>query len=142
MRGTSVFCEVFLFRSSATKRASNAPDAPRFASIPTTPLHPMLAHGAWVTVRSPASGTIVEMNEPALAAIRALPSYFDEYLAPFVAVGGQVAQTVDACTVHGCFNLSHPDAEQLERDYDSAQALVSAGIYGVQEIDMGNLGCE
>ena len=106
-------------------------DADRFASLPPTPLHPMREHGAWVTVRSPVSGTVREMNEAGLARVRALPSYFDEYLAPFVTVGGQVVQTVDACTVHGCFNLAHPDRAQLESDYQEAQRVVNAGLFSV-----------
>lgn len=106
-------------------------DKDAFGAIPPTPQHPMLAHGAWVTVRSPASGTISEMNHAALETIRALPSYFDEYLAPFVVVGGQIVQTVDACTVHGCFNLAHPDKDQLEADYQTAQRLVNEGLFCV-----------
>ena len=110
-----------------------------FAALPDVP-RLTRARGAWVTIRSSATGVVSAIDGDRLASIRALPSYTDEYL-PKV-VGDAIVTTVDACTVHGCFNLSHPDAEQLERDYDSAQALVSAGIYGVQEIDMGNLGCE
>ena len=45
--------------------------------------------------------------------------------------------TIDACTIHGCFNLAHEDAQQLERDYEAAQAIVDAGIFEVDEVEVG-----
>ena len=32
-------------------------------------------------------------------------------------------------TVHGCFNLAHPDRETLEADYQTAQMLVNEGLF-------------
>jgi len=106
-----------------------------FAAVPPTPLHPMLKHGAWVTIRSPRSGVITEMNEAAINRIRGLPSYLDEYIAPFVVVGGHIVQTIDATTVHGCFNLAHADEAVLKADYDTAQLLINEGLFS---IDCGN----
>lgn len=89
----------------------------------------LLKHGAWVTIRSPASGAITRIHAARIEQIRNLKSYQDEYI-PF-AVGSVVAMTVDACTVHGCFNLVHADPAQLEADYEAAQELVEAGLFEI-----------
>ena len=80
------------------------------------------------------------IDDARLAQIRALPSYIDEYLGK--GVGDTVVTTVDACTFHGCFNLSHSDAEQLRRDYDHAQGLVDAGIYLLEDEEEQAAGIE
>ena len=110
-----------------------------FGVIPSVP-RLTLAHGAWVTIRSGKTGTVRGIDDARLAQIRALPSYIDEYLGK--GVGDTVVTTVDACTFHGCFNLSHSDAEQLRRDYDHAQALVDAGIYILNDEEVGAAGIE
>ena len=61
-----------------------------------------------------------------------LPSYRDEYVP--LAAGSTVVTTVDACTVHGCFNLVHEDAQQLERDYEAAQGQVAAGRAAADDV--------
>ena len=99
-----------------------------FRALPSLPTH-LLAHGAWVTIRSNATGVISLMNEERLSAIRALPSYRDEYVP--LGVGSNLVMTIDACTVHGCFNLAHQDPAVMARDYEIAQALVDAGIFTV-----------
>ena len=48
-----------------------------------------------------------QVNHEKLARIRALPSFLGEYCAPCIKVGCRIRQTVDATTVHGCFNLAH-----------------------------------
>ena len=101
-----------------------------FGALPQVPTT-LRAHGAWVTVRSSSGGAITRMNPERIEAIRQLPSYLDEYLP--LSVGSSVAMTVDACTVHGCFNLAHPDPAQLAADYATAQALVDAGLFEVEE---------
>ena len=40
-------------------------------------------------------------------------------------------QTVDATTVHGCFNLAHAERAVLEADYAVAQQLVNDGLFAV-----------
>lgn len=105
---------------------------PGFAVIPPTPPNPMSKHGAWVTIRSPAEGTITQVYEHKLERIRALPSFIGEYFAPCIAVGCRVTQTVDATTVHGCFNLAHPDSTVLEADYALAQALINEGLFATE----------
>ena len=84
---------------SALHDACFAPDA--FAALPAIPRHPLIKSGAWVTIRSPKEGTIVEIHEAKLQTIRQLPSFVGEYLAPCIAVGSRVRKTVDATTVHG-----------------------------------------
>ena len=101
-----------------------------FNALPRVPTG-LRAHGAWVTVRSSAGGAITRIDHGRIETIRQLPSYLDEYVP--LAVGKHVAMTVDACTVHGCFNLAHPDPEQLASDYATAQALVDAGLFDVEE---------
>jgi len=103
----------------------------KFARLPHAPVN-LRRHGAWVTVRSNATGTIVAMDEARIEAIRALPSYLDDYLSPHICPGGHVTMTIDACTVHGCFNLAHADAAQLAKDYEYAQSLIDGGIFTVQ----------
>ena len=100
-----------------------------FNALPTTPLHPMMAHGAWVTLRSPQSGVIAAINEASISTIRALASFESEYLAPLVAVGETIVQTIDATTVHGCFNLVHADKATLDADYALAQKLINESIF-------------
>jgi len=102
---------------------------PAFASLPATPRSPLLKHGAWVTIRSPADGTITAVHHEKLARIRALPSFLGEYCAPCIKVGCRIRQTVDATTVHGCFNLVHADAATLEADYRVAQQLIDEGLF-------------
>ena len=51
------------------------------------------------------------------------------YIAPFVTVGNEIVQTVDATTVHGCFNLVHADLDQLQADYDAAQQLINESLF-------------
>lgn len=102
---------------------------PAFDALPTSPIA-LVAHGAWVTIRSnQPTGVVTNIDAGRLAAIRALPSYRTEYMS--YDVGSVVAMTIDACTVHGCFNLAHPDAAVLERDYATAQALVELGLFEV-----------
>ena len=48
-----------------------------------------------------------QVHHEKLARIRALPSFLGEYCAPCIKVGCRIRQTVDATTVHGCFNLAH-----------------------------------
>ena len=134
---------------SALHAATFAPEA--YAALPATPRYPMHKHGAWVTIRSPAEGTITEVHQGKLERIRALPSFLGEYFAPCISVGSRVRQTVDATTVQsarassnpraqrgrrvpqhegrpvalrrsGCFNLAHQDRQALEADYAVAQA--------------------
>ncbi len=57
---------------------------------------------------------------PGLPAIRDLPSYRDEIMA--VGVGDTVQPTVDGPTCPGHIILSSPNAEQLERDYQTIRA--------------------
>jgi len=99
-----------------------------FDALPATP-RVLRAHGAWVTIRSASTGVISGLRTAKLDAIRALPSYRDEYVP--LTVGARVVTTVDACTVHGCFNLAHEDAAQLEADYAAAQSLVDEGLFDV-----------
>ena len=101
-----------------------------FGAIPTVPTLTR-ARGSWVTVRSTETGTVKGIDEAHLNRIRQLPSFIDEYLSK--AIGDTVVTTIDACTFHGCFNLAHEDAKQLQEDYDQAQALVDAGIYLLEE---------
>lgn len=114
---------------TALHDACFAPDA--FAALPATPRHPLHQYGAWVTIRSPREGTVTAIEHSRLARIRALPSFLGEYFAPCVAVGRRVRQTVDATTVHGCFNLAHPERATLEADYAMAQALVDEGLFTI-----------
>ena len=102
-----------------------------FERLPSTP-HTLRAHGAWVTVRANATGVIEALDTAKLDAIRALPSYLDEYLNPTLAVGHTVVTTVDACTVHGCFNLVHADAAQLRADYETAQRLIDENLFEIR----------
>ncbi|EOD09753.1 hypothetical protein EMIHUDRAFT_465353 [Emiliania huxleyi CCMP1516] len=95
---------------------------PAFASLPATPRSPLLKHGAWVTIRSPADGTITAVHHEKLARIRALPSFLGEYCAPCIKVGCRIRQTVDATTVHA-------DAATLEADYRVAQQLIDEGLF-------------
>ena len=90
------------------------------------------AHGAWVTVRANSTGVIESLDATKLDAIRALPSYLDEYLNPNLAVGNTVVTTIDACTVHGCFNLVHADAAQLDADYKAAQRLIDENLFEIR----------
>jgi len=99
-----------------------------FDVIPAAPTA-LRAHGAWVTVRARASGTIRAMITERLEMLRELASYLDEYLP--LGVGDTIAMTVDACTIHGCFNLAHSDAAQLEADYALAQGLVEEGLFDI-----------
>merc|ERR1719198_26661 len=92
----------------------------------------MFKHGAWVTIRASAEGTITEIDNVKLKRIRALPSFLGEYFAPCIAVGGRVRQTVDATTVHGCFNLAHANSATLESDYALAQQLINEGLFTIQ----------
>lgn len=101
-------------------------DAPAFRALPHVPRE-LKAHGAWVTIRSSATGVITRLAHEQLAKIRALPSFLNEYVP--LSVGDRVVTTVDACSVHGCFNLAHPDAAQLEADYNTAQEIVDAGLF-------------
>ncbi|EOD17007.1 hypothetical protein EMIHUDRAFT_118788 [Emiliania huxleyi CCMP1516] len=83
-------------------------DGAMHSEIMATARGPVLVeHGAWVTIRSPADGTITAVHHEKLARIRALPSFLGEYCAPCIKVGCRIRQTVDAMTVHGCFNLAH-----------------------------------
>ena len=104
-----------------------------FAALPSLPFD-LQAHGAWVTIRSSATGVITAISEGRLGQIRALKSYRDEYLP--LGVGSAIVTTIDACTVHGCFNLAHEDAEQMARDYELAQALVEEGLFEVGPADV------
>ena len=115
-------------------------DEAAFAKLPMRPLNPMLAHGAWVTVRSPESGVIASVDEDALATIRGLASFRDEYLAPCLAVGKFVTQTVDATTVHGCFNLSAANKADLKKDYDLAQELINKSLFEFEDADTSHTG--
>lgn len=112
---------------SALHDACFAPEA--FAALPATPLCPMHQHGAWVTIRSPSDGTVTEICHAKLERIRAMRSFLGEYFAPCIAVGSRVRQTVDATTVHGCFNLAHPDRAVLEAEVELAQQLVNEGLF-------------
>jgi len=103
-----------------------------FEALPSAPTS-VRAHGAWVTIRSSATGVIGQMRADRIDAIRALPSFRDEYVP--LRVGQKIVTTVDACTVHGCFNLAHVEPEQLARDYAAAQALVDAGLFEVVSED-------
>jgi len=103
-------------------------DPAAFRALPPSPVQ-LRAHGAWVTLRSSATGTVSAVNDARLAQLRALPSFIDAYVP--LAVGDHIVTTVDACSVHGCINLAHADAEQLARDYELAQSLVDAGVYDV-----------
>ena len=40
-------------------------------------------------------------------------------------------QTIDATTVHGCFNLAHEEQAVLEADYAVAQQLINDGLFSV-----------
>ena len=115
---------------SALHDAYFAPQA--FDRLPVTPRHPLGKHGAWVTIRSPKEGTISQIHEEKIMRIRALPSFLDEYFAPCISVGSRVRQTVDATTVHGCFNLVHEDAAVLEADYALAQELINEGLFSLE----------
>jgi len=106
-------------------------DQRAFDALPAAPER-MAAQGAWVTVRANQGGRVTRLDQTRIDRIRALPSFLDDYFTPALRVGGFVAMTVDACTVHGCFNLVHADAEQLSADYATAQAIISAGIIEVE----------
>ena len=103
-------------------------DAPAFGALPRTPAA-LTAHGAWVTLRSAATGTVAAVRHERLAALRRLPSFMNDYVP--LSIGDAIVTTVDACSVHGCVNLAHPDAAQLAADYAAAQAIVDEGIYDV-----------
>jgi hypothetical protein len=103
-------------------------DRTAFEMLPRAPTS-LRAHGAWVTIRANATGVITAMNDSRLATIRGLPSFSDEYVP--LGVGSRVAMTIDACTVHGCFNLAHADGATLAADYEAAQALVEAGLFEI-----------
>ena len=102
-----------------------------FAALPATPLCPMLQHGAWVTIRSPSDGTVTAIHHERLEQIRGLRSFLGEYFAPCISAGSRVRQTVDATTVHGCFNLAHEERAVLEADYAVAQQLINDGLFSV-----------
>ena len=125
--------ECLQYTQVSALRAAVLDDPPgAFAALPANPLHPMRKHGAWVTIRSPTDGTISEIHHEMLARIRALPSFLGEYFAPCIAVGRRVQQTVDATTVHGCFNLVHADAATLAADCALAQQLINEGLFAVE----------
>ncbi|EOD18099.1 hypothetical protein EMIHUDRAFT_461327 [Emiliania huxleyi CCMP1516] len=98
-------------------------DGAMHSEIMATARGPVLVeHGAWVTIRSPADGTITAVHHEKLARIRALPSFLGEYCAPCIKVGCRIRQTVDATTVHA-------DAATLEADYRVAQQLIDEGLF-------------
>ena len=102
-----------------------------FAALPATPLCPMHQHGAWVTIRSPSDGTVTAIHHERLERIRGLRSFLGEYFAPCISEGSRVRQTIDATTVHGCFNLAHEEQAVLEADYAVAQQLINDGLFSV-----------
>jgi len=108
----------------------------RFELLPPAPMP--TKRGAWVTIRSSASGFIRTIEHERLAQLRALPSYLEEYLSPALVVGGHVAMTIDVCKIYGCFNLSHADPAQLAADYDKAQQLVEDGLFSLVEATAGD----
>jgi len=115
---------------SALHDAVFAPEG--FYALPDTPTHPLCKQGAWVTIRAPAEGTITHIDTEKFKRIRGLQSFIGEYVAPCIAVGGRVRKTVDATTVHGCFNLAHAASDTLEADCALAQQLINEGLFTIQ----------
>jgi len=105
-------------------------DARAFDMLPAVPTG-LRKRGTWVTVRSTVAGVISAVDGEKLAKIRALPSYHSEYLPPTLSPGNPIIRTTDACSVHGCFNLVNADASALERDYETAQAIIDSGLFTV-----------
>jgi hypothetical protein len=92
---------------------------------------PMLIGSAFgLTLCSSAvAGTVVEVDQTALKAIRALPSYTSEMIG--VDVGAKIEKTVDLLTSYGQVNLINSSHDALEADYQRFHEIVECGIFKV-----------
>jgi len=104
-------------------------DPVAFAAIPTMPSK-FRAHAKEAKIRSGVAGTLTEIDQAAMKAIRSLDSYQSEMVG--TAVGKRVEKTIDLLTSYGNVNLVNESLEQLEADYATFHEIVGRGIFKVE----------